>query len=346
VSKPAEPLTLYEPPARRRTDYRIGLAAWTDKSMLEEGEFYPRKSMTAEERLWWYARFFDTVEVNSTFYALPSERNALLWAQRTPERFIFNVKAHALFTGHHVDARSLPESLEAMLPGTAKRNARGQIENRAFGKEARELAFSEFRTALLPLAEAGKLGYILFQLAPWVRFDDKTIRYLETLPKYLPGMELAIEFRHRSWFGDHTDETLAILAKHGLAYVSIDGPKSRLSIPAVVALTSPTAVFRLHGRNFEGYLKQVKGEAPTVAEKYGYLYNERELEEIARKAGSLNGKADRVYLQLNNNNRDWPAVNAIQLKEMLLEDWRPPDREQLVAELTERRKKSAASRAR
>ena len=66
------PIILYDPPRRARTDYRVGLSAWTDKSMLEEGHFYPRKTMTAEERLWWYSRYFDVVEVNSTFYALPA----------------------------------------------------------------------------------------------------------------------------------------------------------------------------------------------------------------------------------------------------------------------------------
>jgi uncharacterized protein YecE (DUF72 family) len=66
------PTVLNEPPKRLRTDYRIGLSAWTDKSLLEEGHFYPYKTMTAEERLWWYARYFDVVEVNNSFYAILS----------------------------------------------------------------------------------------------------------------------------------------------------------------------------------------------------------------------------------------------------------------------------------
>ena len=76
------PVVLYEPPKRMRTDYRVGLSAWTDKSLLEEGTFYPRKTMMPEERLWWYSRFFDMVEVNSTFYAVPSVDTATSWAQR------------------------------------------------------------------------------------------------------------------------------------------------------------------------------------------------------------------------------------------------------------------------
>src|SRR5882724_11738196 len=72
------PVVLYEPPKRMRTDYRVGLSAWTDKSLLEEGTFDPRKTMTPEERLWWYSRFFDVVEVNSSFYAVPSVDTAVI----------------------------------------------------------------------------------------------------------------------------------------------------------------------------------------------------------------------------------------------------------------------------
>ena len=83
--------------------------------------------------------------------------------------------------------------------------------------------------------------------------------YLETLPRRLPDSVIAVEFRNRSWFGDHTDETLKFLKDHGLTYVSIDGPRSRATVPSLPALTSPTAVFRLHGRNFQGHLKQLQG---------------------------------------------------------------------------------------
>ena len=99
-------------------------------------------------------------------------------------------------------------------------------------------------------------------------------------------------------------------------------------------------MFRLHGRNFEGHLKQVQGKSPTVAERYDYLYSERELEEIARAAGALNGKAERVHVAMNNNRRDYPVTNGVPLKQMLLEDWRPPDHAVLVAELNERREKA------
>jgi uncharacterized protein YecE (DUF72 family) len=77
--------------------------------------------------------------------------------------------------------------------------------------------------------------------------------------------------------------------------------------------------------------------APTVAEKYDHLYSDTELEEIARAAGALNGKAERVHVAMNNNRRDYPVINGLKLKEMLLEDWHPPARERLIEEFEERR---------
>src|SRR5207248_6156990 len=191
------------------------------------------------------------------------------WAGRTPSGFLFNVKAYGLLTGHQLDAARLPDTLKRMLPRGAP--ARGRVASSVFGPKARAWAFAEVRKALRPLRLAGKLGYLLFQLAPWVKSTDETRSYLSTLRGELPETIIAVELRNRSWFGPHTDETLQFLAQHGLAYVSIDGPRSRATVPFVPALTSPAAVFRLHGRNFKGFLAQLQGKGPTVAEKYDYL---------------------------------------------------------------------------
>jgi uncharacterized protein YecE (DUF72 family) len=335
------PRILYTAPRRLRTEYRIGLSAWTDRSMLEEGEFYPRKTMTAEERLWWYSRYFDVVEVNSSFYAIPSAETAAGWVERTPPGFLFNVKALGLLTGHHVDAARLPDALKRMVP-VGRLAKGGRIPSAEFDPAARAWALRELRTVLRPLQRAGKLGYVLFQLAPWVKYADEALDELRGVRRALPEADVAVEFRNRSWFGARTDETLAFLRDHRLTYVSIDGPRSRMVVPSLPALTTATAVFRLHGRNFAGFLKQVQGRAPTVAEKYDYLYSPRELEEIAGAAGSLNGRAARVHIAMNNNRRDYPVTNGMALKEMLLEDWHPPDRDRLVQELDERRARTPA----
>src|SRR5262245_54961587 len=220
------PLVYYEPSSRLATEYRVGLCACQDKSMLEDGHFYPVKSMKAEERLWWYSRFFDCVEVNSTFYAPLTAENAVRWAKRTPDGFVFGVKAYALLTGHHLDASRLPEPLQAMLPAATRANARGQFDNEVFPREAYDWTFETFAEALRPLAQEGKLGYVLFQMAPWVKYGPRALDYLAGLPARLPDATIAVEFRDASWVPRHIDETLSFLARHGLTYVSVDAPRT------------------------------------------------------------------------------------------------------------------------
>ncbi|MGH7398104.1 MAG: DUF72 domain-containing protein [Candidatus Rokuibacteriota bacterium] len=314
---PPSPLIRYHPDGPVTTEYRVGLCAWQDTSMVEEGSFYPIKSMKAEERLWWYSRFFDCVEVNSTFYAPLSPRNAVLWAKRTPPGFLFSVKAYALLTGHHLDAGRLPPPLAAMRPASARPNPRGQLENQTFGEDAREWAFAAFREALQPLADAGKLGYVLFQMAPWVKYGERALAYLASLPTRLPGATIAVEFRDASWLPRHAEETLELLTRRGMVYVSVDAPRTPASVDTTVGLTAPTAVIRLHGRNREGFMRQLQGRAPSVAEKYGYLYDREQLARIVARGGALEGQARRVYFKLNNNVGDAPAINGLDIKELL-----------------------------
>ena len=316
----AEPVVRWTPPAPVQTEYRVGLCAWQDRSMVEHGRFYPRRSMSAEDRLWWYSRFFDTVEVNSTFYAPLSTQNALLWVKRTPPGFLFNVKAYGLLTGHHLDAARLPPPLAALLPASARPNARGQIENDAFPEAARDWCFEAFREPLALLEAAGKLGYVLFQMAPWVRHGAAALAYLGSLPARLPGVTVAVEFRDSSWLPGHTEETLRFLAERGIAYVSVDAPRTPAMVASTLALTAPVAVLRLHGRNARGFMSQLRGGRPSVAEKYGYLYSEAELAEIVAGARRLDGRARRVYLELNNNIEDAPAINGGQIRELLGQD--------------------------
>src|SRR5262249_40056895 len=114
------------------TEFRVGCASWLDRSLVASGRFYPPARMSAEDPLRWYARFFDCVEVNATYYALPSPRNAQLWVARTPPGFLFHVKAYSLMTGHHPRAETLPADITLMLPPGVPRTRRGEIEHVRF----------------------------------------------------------------------------------------------------------------------------------------------------------------------------------------------------------------------
>src|SRR5512141_2770680 len=95
---------------------RVGTASWTDPTMTAAGVFYPPDAATAEDRLGYYASRFPVVEVDATYYALPSRRLAELWVARTPPDFVFDVKAHALLTGQPTETKRLPKVIREALP--------------------------------------------------------------------------------------------------------------------------------------------------------------------------------------------------------------------------------------
>src|SRR3989442_1691286 len=255
--------------------------------------------MSAEARLRYYASVFDTVEVNSSYYAIPDIKNTVRWVERTPLGFVFHVKAYALLTGHHPKPESLPAELQALLPRQPGRTRRGEIEAASFPPEAVDAAFRLLRAAVTPLADAGKLGYVLFQFAPWVHFERARLDYLASLAERLPGWTIAVEFRHRSWFPEHAAEALAALGAARLAHVIVDAPIGAGAVPRVTASTAPTAVFRLHGRNADGWLRQLRGEEPG---------------ELLPEGGRRGGGAERFFIPLNNTTRDSPVRTARMMK--------------------------------
>jgi uncharacterized protein YecE (DUF72 family) len=298
-------------------EVRVGISSWTDAALIEEGSFYPRKSMTADARLRFYASVFDTVEINSSFYAIPDPRYARAWVERTPPGFVFNIKAYSLMTGHHPRAATLPAELQRALPDTARRTQRGEIHASAFAPEALEQCFRLYRAAIAPLADGGKLGYVLFQFAPWVRFDEARLAFVASLPERLPGLAVAVEFRDATWFPEHAQETLGVLRAARIAHVVVDAPFTPNAVPRVAAATAPVAVFRLHGRNAGGWLRQLRGEEPSVREKYDYLYTEDELRDLLPEVAAIADETERVFIAFNNNNRAYPVVNALMMRRLL-----------------------------
>jgi uncharacterized protein YecE (DUF72 family) len=296
---------------------RVGICAWADPALIQEGTFYPKKSMSAEARLRFYASVFDVVEVNASYYAIPDVLTVRRWVERTPAGFVFHVKAWSLMTGHHLRPQTIPADVQALLPPRTRRSHRGEILAEEVPSAGLDAAFRLFRAALTPLAEAGKLGYVLFQFAPWVHYDTPRLDYVTSLPTRLPGCTVAVECRHRSWFPDHADETLRALRQAGVAHVITDAPAVGGAMPHVTAVTAPTAILRLHGRNAEGFLRQLRGEEPSVREKYDYLYSDAELAALVPEIGGLTGESEEVFVSFNNNNRDYPVRNALALKRLL-----------------------------
>jgi uncharacterized protein YecE (DUF72 family) len=290
-----------------RPQFLVGTASWTDPTLVRSDVFYPRALKTAEDRLRFYAEQFNTVEVDATYYALVSERNAELWAERTPPGFVFNIKAFAMLTQHPVDATRLPAAVKTMLPVDQRAAARLRHPPR----EVLEMAFGMFWSALEPLRAAGKLGHLLFQFPPYFTARPSNLDYVAELKQRMPGAAIAIEFRHNSWLlGAQWAETIRFLERHGLTFVSIDTPPA--TVESVFAVTGSEAYVRFHGRGRENWYKRDGG----AAERFKYLYAEAELAPWAERLKSLTG-VRRASVIFNNCYSNFGVMNAATMAQML-----------------------------
>lgn len=293
---------------------RIGTAGWTDPTLTAAGVFYPDGVKSAEARLRYYASRFSMVEVDSPYYALPTAANAALWVERTPEDFVFDVKAHALMTGHPTETARLPKVLREALPREVA--AKKRVYPKDLPTEVYDAVWGGFVDAMQPLARSGKLGAVLLQFPPWfVPGDENRDAILEACER-LEGLPAAIELRNRSWFTEHTaDRTLRLLSDHELPFVMVDEPQGlRSSVPPVVAATSPRlAVLRLHGRRAD----QWERRGATVAERYRYLYDREQLAEWVEPVARVAGQARETHVVFNNCFANYGTTNALEMERLL-----------------------------
>jgi uncharacterized protein YecE (DUF72 family) len=291
----------------------VGTASWTDKSLIDSGRFYPTAATSAEDRLRFYASQFPIVEVDSSYYAIPTAQTAQLWAERTPGDFTFNVKAFRALTGHQFQARVLSKELQEAI-GTPK----GNLYYKDLAAEIQRAIWELFFTALEPLRLNGKLGAIHFQFAPWITSGGAPRKHVEHCVEMMEGHGLmAVEFRNESWWNERNGHsTLTFERENGLVNVVVDGPQGfSSSVPAVWEVTSPhLAIVRLHGRNAETWNK--KG-LTTSSQRFNYDYPDSELEELAESVKTLARQVPRTHVILNNNYQDQGQRNARTLMKFL-----------------------------
>jgi uncharacterized protein YecE (DUF72 family) len=280
--------------------------------LLSLGHFYPEDVKTAEDRLRYYASRFPIVEVDSTFYAIPAERNATQWSERTAPGFVFDLKSYRLFTRHKTPVRSLPADVRQAL-GTRDTS----VYYDKVPDELRAELWRRFRTALEPLRASGRLGVVLFQFAPWLIFGSDGMQHIADCAEHMQGFRVAVELRNTSWLSEHRQErTLSFLREHQLAHVVVDEPQvGSYSVPAVWQATRPDiAVVRLHGRNRETW--QQKG-LPAASERFAYLYGDQELKPLVAPVKRLAKQAGEVHVLFNNCFADYAQTNAARFTQLL-----------------------------
>jgi uncharacterized protein YecE (DUF72 family) len=283
----------------------VGTASWTDPTLLKCKRFYPPQVKSAEGRLRFYSERFPIVEVDSSYYALPSYRNAELWVERTPPGFVFNMKVFRFFTQHQTQLQVMPREVQEALRGRS-----GNLYYADAPAEVKDEVWRQFALSLDPLVRAGKLGTLLFQFPKWFIVRRASFDHLREIRERLRDYPIAVEFRHESWFGErHRAATLAFEREMGFCNVIVDEPQNVPgSIPAVWEETQPElAMFRLHGRNAATW--NMKG-LQSASDRFNYDYTEQELSAFVPQVLALARRVQRVHVIMNNNLEDQGVRNA------------------------------------
>lgn len=256
--------------------YPRGAGTW-------KGYFYPTGKINELE---YYSQFFNTVEVNSSFYRPPNPGYVYNWVRQVPEGFLFTVKLWQKFTH--------PKMYEEAT-GEAAVVSQDDVDL--------------FKKSIEPLARYGKLGALLAQFPPSFKNDDFGKQILGAVTKTFNEYRLAVELRHRSWSDD--ENTARFLSENSVSWVQIDEPKFPSSIAVKVPATARMAYFRFHGRNAEMWWK---GDSET---RYKYLYSAEEINELAGKVKAGSEKADLIFALFNNHWRGYAPRNAVDIMKAL-----------------------------
>lgn len=259
---------------------RIGPAGWSYKDW--EGVVYPHKPGKSFDPLEYLAQFFNTIEINSSFYRPPTTSTTKSWANRVAgnKKFAFTAKLNRLFTHERGKATKKDEK--------------------------------EFRTGMDVLAKAGKLGSVLLQF-PWSFKNTPDDRlYLTKLLQKFSVYPLVLEVRHTSW---NTPEMYEWLEERGVGICNIDQPVFSKSIRPQALTTSRVGYVRMHGRNYQNWFRE---KAPRD-ERYNYLYSHDELEPWLVRIKEVAKQTRETYVITNNHFRGQAIVNALEIKAALEE---------------------------
>ncbi len=258
------------------SEIRIGTSGYSFKDWV--GAIYPQ-GLPQKEWLPYYAREFDSVEINSTYYRVPSPRMMEALARKVdPNEFLFAVKVPAEMT-----------------------HQRGKLAQ----------TVGAFLSGIQPLVETKCLATLLAQFPYSFKRSEESYRHLEQLRGAVPAeIPLHIEFRNQGWY---RPDLFEFLAEHALGFVNVDlPPLPRLPAGKTSLVTNGIGYFRFHGRNAAKWWRH-----DTPGERYDYLYSEGELAGWLPAINKASQESRLTLLFLNNCHRGKSAVNAVQLQRQL-----------------------------
>lgn len=265
--------------AKNRAEVRVGPAGWSYADWT--GYVYPSRKPKAFHEATYLAQYFDTIEINTSFYSPLRPEHARAWIARVAAnpRFVFTAKLWQRFT-HEAAATAGDEK--------------------------------EVRAGFDVLREAGKLGAVLLQFPFSFHRDQENSDALRRLLKRFADYPLTVEVRHASW---NAPEAYELLRESGAGFCNIDQPLIGRSLKPSAERTSRVGYVRLHGRRYDTWFT----DDATVPrhERYNYLYTSEELAPWAERVTRLARETDQVYVITNNHYQGKAAVNALELISLL-----------------------------
>jgi uncharacterized protein YecE (DUF72 family) len=261
---------------------RVGPAGWSYADW--KGIVYPKDAKTKFDELAYLAKYFNVIEINSTFYRPPSEKASRSWVRRVAfnNKFKFTAKLYEVFTHKRDQATSEDEK--------------------------------NYRSGIDPLAQAGNLGAILIQF-PWsFKNTPEDRQYLDSLTRRFRDYPLVVEVRHASW---NAPEVYESFAEQGVGFCNIDQPLFSRSIKPSALATSGVGYVRLHGRNYQSWFAEFSDDARSRAERYNYLYSREELHPWVDKIRTVASQSLETYVITNNHFQGKGIVNALELEHEL-----------------------------
>ena len=263
---------------------RVGPAGWSYPDWA--GYVYPSRRSKGFHEATYLAEFFDTIEINTSFYLPLRPDHAAQWIDRVAAnpRFVFTAKLWQRFTH---DVRSVTS-------GSAAEDERA------------------VRAGFDVLLAANKLGAVLLQFPFSFHRTQETVAYLSALIKRFADYPLVVEVRHGSW---DAPETLELLRSSGVSFCNIDQPIIGRSLGPSAQATGAVGYVRLHGRRYDTWFSD--DAAIPAHERYNYLYSAEELAPWSTRVRKVTGQARNTFVITNNHFQGKSAVNALQLISIL-----------------------------
>ncbi len=256
---------------------RVGPAGWAYKDW--NGIVYPKPKPRGFDELAYLAKYFNAIEINTSYYGPPKPATARKWVESIAANSAFQFTAKLFHSFTHERKPALNDE-------------------------------KDFKEGIAPLVEGGRLGALLLQF-PWsFKNSPENRRYLTALSRCFVEYPLVLEVRHASWT---EPEILDFLGELDIGLCNIDQPIFQQSIKPGAHATSTVGYIRLHGRNYRSWFS----ETANVRERYDYLYSVDELEPWLDRAKAVAGRTKDTYVVSNNHNVGQAPVNAIQIMSML-----------------------------